>query len=195
MPDTAPRERILDAALRLFGRDGASAAPLRQIGAEAGLHNSSLFHHFRGKGAIHDALAERVIDAAAAHVATLAEEASPRLETLSRALGDLAEHLAGRPDEANFLASTLLSGNDSALAGARARAETALLEPLWKWIVRARDAGEIRSVRPQAATLQIMGLVLLEPAWGQPPGATGMRPAARARRRELDAWLRGSLTK
>jgi len=195
MPEAASRDRILDAALALFGRDGASAPSLRRIGEQAGLHNSSLFHHFRGKAAIHDALAERVTDSAAARLAPLAREGSPRLSDLIDAVGDLAEHWAAHPAEANFLASVLLSGDAGALAGARARVESSLLAPIWDWLVRARDAGEIRRVRPQATTLQIVGLVLYEPAGDVGGGPAGLRPATSARRRELGAWLRGALTK
>lgn len=193
--EPASRDRILDAALALFARGGASAPSLRRIGAEAGLHNSSLFHYFPGKAALQDALAERVVAAAAVRLAPLAREGSPQLSDLVDVLGDLAEHWAARPAEANFVASVLLAGDAGALAVARARAEQALLEPIWSWLVRARDAGAIRRVRPRAATLQLVGLVLLEPALGGAGGPDGLRPAARARRRELDTWVRGALAR
>jgi len=187
------RDRILDAALRLFSRGGASAGSLRAIGAEAGLHNSSLFHHFAGKRAIHDALGERVIGEAASRLALLESDDPPGLDGLIAVLGDLAEGFSARPPDAAFLLSVLVSGDAGALAGARARAERDLLAPIWSWVVRARDAGAIRRVRPQPTTLQLMGLILLEPAWGAQAGGAGLRPAARARRREIDAWVRGAL--
>ena len=193
MADTSPRERILDAALQLLAQGGASAGSLRAIGAHAGLHNSSLFHHFAGKRAIHDALADRVIGAMAARVAPLEADDPPSLAGLVAVLGDLAEHLAGRSEHARFLLSVLVSGDAGALAGARVRAERELLAPIWSWVVRARDAGAIRRVRPQPTTLQLMGLVLLEAAWGREPGPAGLRPATRARRRELEAWIRAAL--
>ena len=193
MSESQTRDRILDAALRVLARDGAAAGSLRRIGAEAGLHNSSLFHHFPGKDALHDALAGRVIGAAAPSLASLATDARPRLASLADALGDLAEHLAVRPDHASFLLSALAAGGCEALDGARSRAESELLAPIWQWLVRARDAGEIRRVRPQPTTLQLMGLVLLEPAWSIATGPSVLRPASSARRRELEAWVRGAL--
>jgi len=193
MAPATPRERILDSALRLLEQGGASAGSLRAIGAEAGLHNSSLFHHFAGKRAIHDALAERVIGALAARVAPLESDDPPNLGTLVAVLGDLAEALATRPGEAAFLLSVLVTGDAGPLAGARTRAERDLLAPVWNWIVRARDSGAIRGVRPQPTTLQLLGLVLLEPTWRRKTEPAGLRPAARARRRELEAWVRGAL--
>jgi AcrR family transcriptional regulator len=194
-PEPASRDRILEAALAAFARDGAAAPPLRRIGEEAGLHNSSLFHHFKGKDDIHDALAARVIEPVAGLLSPLGDDAAPRLADLLDALGDLAEHFAARPAEANFRASALLSGDAGPLAAARRRAEATLLEPLWRWLVRARDAGEIRRVRPRAATLQLVGLVLLEPAAASGEGPAGLAPATRARRRDLEVWIRGALTK
>lgn len=191
------RQRILDATLRLVAEEGAEAASLRRIGAAAGLHNSSLFHHFTGKEAIHDALAERVVGAASARIAFLAADDPPRIATLIEALGDLAEHLAERPDEASYLARALSSGTTGAWAAARESATAGILTPIWQWLVRARDAGEVRRVSPQPTTLQLVGLVLLEPAWTRAgpaaPQGSGLRPALRARRRELDAWVRGTL--
>jgi len=195
MAKQATRDRILTAALALFAREGTSASSLRRIGAEAGLHNSSLFHHFRGKQAIHDALAERVMEAAAARLGPLMREGPPQLADLIAGLGDLAEHWAAQQAEAHFVVSALLAGEAGALAGARVRAERTLLEPVWRWLVRARDAGVIRRVQPRAATLQLMGLVLLEPAVGGVSGREGLRPAAQARRRELDAWVRRALAR
>jgi len=192
MPGRQPRERILEATLQLVAGEGAEAASLRRIGAVAGLHNSSLFHHFSGKQAIHDALAERVVDGAASRVAFLAGDDPPRLASLIDALGDLAEHLAARPEEAAYLAHALAGGSEGVMAGARARATEGLLQPIWQWLVRARDAGEIVRVRPQPTTLQLVGLVLLEPAWTR-SGVGALRPALRARRRELGVWVRGTL--
>lgn len=193
MSDPKSRDRILDATLRLVAREGADAASLRRIGAEAGLHNSSLFHHFASKGAIHDALAERVIADAGACLARLAGDAPPRLSTLIEVLGDLAEHLAARPDAAAYLIQALGTGGAGSFAAARERATRALLEPIWQWLLRAREAGVVGRVRPQPTTLQLVGLVLLEPAWAPAGGSAGLRPATRARRRELDAWIRAAL--
>ena len=53
--DVEPRDVILDAAARLFTSLGFSAASTRQIAADAGLRQASLFHYFPKKD---DILAE-----------------------------------------------------------------------------------------------------------------------------------------
>ena len=92
-----------------------------------------------------------------------------------------------------LLIQALASGGAGSFGAARERATRALLGPVWQWLLRARDAGVIRRVRPQPTTLQLLGLVLLEPAWTPAEGPAGLRPPTRARRRELDAWVRAAL--
>ena len=178
-----PRERILVAALELGGD-----ASVRAIGRRAGLHNSSLFHHFRSKAAIRDALTERVLGAAGQVLVAPLDREPPRIEDLLAALGDLAEHLAPRPLEARYLLEGLLGPRSE-------RFREALLRPIWAWLLSAREAGEIRTVRPQPTTLQLMGLVLLEPGFAAGGPGQGLRPASRARRREIEAWVRGTLAR
>lgn len=189
-----PRQRILTSTLALVAAGGPEAASLRRIGAAAGLHNSSLFHYFPSKRAIHDALAEQIVGRARAHLAPLLAGGQPQIEALFDAFGDLAEHLAAHPLEASYLTQALASSGGS-WAPAHERVLAELLKPVWEWLVRARDAGEIRRVRPQPATLQLVGLVLLEPAFAGRREGAGLRPASHARRREIEAWVRGALAR
>lgn len=55
-----PRERILDAALRLFYRDGIAATGVDRVIAEAGVAKATLYYHFPSKETLAVAfLAER----------------------------------------------------------------------------------------------------------------------------------------
>jgi AcrR family transcriptional regulator len=59
LPDRAARrEALLDAADRIVRRDGP-AASMATIAAEAGITKPVLYRHFRDKGGLHEALAER----------------------------------------------------------------------------------------------------------------------------------------
>jgi len=46
--DTSPRERLLDAAERLFSAKGYAVTTLRDISCELGLSHASLYYHFPG---------------------------------------------------------------------------------------------------------------------------------------------------
>jgi AcrR family transcriptional regulator len=54
------RERLLDAALLRFGKDGAVAVSLEDIRQTAGVSVGALYHHFADKAALVDALYARV---------------------------------------------------------------------------------------------------------------------------------------
>ncbi len=60
--DPSIRERILDAAERLYSAKGYSAVTLRDIGAVVGLSHASLYHHFpAGKDQLFVEVTERNI--------------------------------------------------------------------------------------------------------------------------------------
>jgi len=48
MASTEARERVLDAAERLFAKRGYAAVTLRDIAAEVGIRHTSLYHHVPG---------------------------------------------------------------------------------------------------------------------------------------------------
>lgn len=50
------RDRILDAAIDLFARDGFDQTPVRRIAAAVGLTEGAVYRHFPGKEAILDAI-------------------------------------------------------------------------------------------------------------------------------------------
>ena len=53
-------ERILQAALRRFARDGFEAASMSEIAADVGITKGAVYRHFDGKAAILTAIAERM---------------------------------------------------------------------------------------------------------------------------------------
>ena len=58
---TAPAsDRLLDAGRRLFARDGYAGTSLDAVAAAAGVTKGSLYHHFRGKSDLFEAVFERV---------------------------------------------------------------------------------------------------------------------------------------
>jgi AcrR family transcriptional regulator len=56
--DTSTRQRILDAALELFARQGFAATSVRELARAVDLRESSLYNHFAGKAAIFHALVD-----------------------------------------------------------------------------------------------------------------------------------------
>lgn len=64
-PDPAPPtgiDRILDAALDLFGRQGVAATSLRAIAEQAGVSPALIVHHFGSKAALRAACDDHVVE-------------------------------------------------------------------------------------------------------------------------------------
>lgn len=82
---SSTRERLLQAALTLFARDGYSQVGVRAIAAEAGVATGLLYSHFAGKEELLRAIFEQSM-ADVAQSFALADAASPpaRLEALVR---------------------------------------------------------------------------------------------------------------
>src|SRR5262245_32492717 len=91
------RDAILDVAERRFAERGFAAVSVREIAADAGLRNqASLYHHFRNKRALYEAVLTRGIEPILALVAESA--AVPGHEGYGEAFVDrLVVYLADHP--------------------------------------------------------------------------------------------------
>jgi AcrR family transcriptional regulator len=82
----ASRRRILDAALRLFSRDGYAATTLSAIADEAGVSAETIYKHFRNKPTVLQQLLAREVTG---------NDAGGRLEGVT---DELVQQLAAEPD-------------------------------------------------------------------------------------------------
>jgi len=82
----SPRDRILDAAMLVFRRQGFRRSSIKQAAEAAGLTRQALYHHFKSKEALFRAVIERLYENALA-----AEIASA--EAAEKAGGNLADIL------------------------------------------------------------------------------------------------------
>jgi AcrR family transcriptional regulator len=96
-PDEPGRERVLEAALDLFGERGYDATSIAEIGERAGIAKSVLYHYFDSKAKLYeDVLAEQMRTLVERVRAALpADPDAPRLRTgVDAYLGFLAERPA-----------------------------------------------------------------------------------------------------
>ncbi len=81
----ATRTRILDGALKAFGKLGFDGASVRQIAAEAGVAQGLLYSHFSGKEELLKAIFERGMDdVRESFLAAAGDDSRPPLERLIR---------------------------------------------------------------------------------------------------------------
>jgi AcrR family transcriptional regulator len=143
-PPASTRAIILDAAERRFAGAGYSGTSMRDIAADVGLKNqASLYHYYRGKQDLYEAVLRRAIDAlvplwedggrALNAAGTTAQRTGAVASTLDRVLGFLADH----PDVARLIERAGLE-DDRDVRDAVAR----MLRPLFAAGVRVlEDAG------------------------------------------------------
>jgi AcrR family transcriptional regulator len=93
---TPTRDVILDAAERRFAERGFTGVSVREIAADAGLKNqASLYHHFRDKRALYEAVLARGLEPIVAMV-TASRSAAPTGES-GYFIERLVDYLAAHP--------------------------------------------------------------------------------------------------
>jgi AcrR family transcriptional regulator len=199
-PDPS-RARIHAAALRVFARHGYDGASLQMIADEVGLHKSTLFHHYRGKLEIAAEAFEAAMERVAERMRPLAEETTPRLETLLAVSDALVDHFATEPEAARMTVWMLTAPRDSDLNLHIGREDrhpvVTILTTLWGWLERAKRSGAIRPVNLPQTIFNLMGLVVFYPASAAASFLSGPEPfsakACRIRREELRTILGAAL--
>jgi AcrR family transcriptional regulator len=101
-PDEPGRERVLEAGLDLFGRHGYHATSIAQIGDQAGMTKSVLYHHFGSKAGLYEAILESETDALVSRVRE-AVPSDPEAPRLRPAIDAYLAFLAERPDSWRLL--------------------------------------------------------------------------------------------
>lgn len=88
-PAPAPptRERLLEAAARLFARRGYNAVGIADVGAEIGMSGAALYRHFPNKAAVLVEMCERVISEVIGSATTANDEARTDDELLQGLVG------------------------------------------------------------------------------------------------------------
>lgn len=106
------RERILEAAYRLFVEQGFAAVSMRDLAAESGVTKSLIHHHFGSKEALWELVKERAIAAyAEGQIADLQAATEPTPELLRQAIARYFRFLQGNPEVARLFAWTHLDPN------------------------------------------------------------------------------------
>jgi AcrR family transcriptional regulator len=115
-----PQDRILDAAMRVFGRHGFRRSSIEQAAEEAGLTRQALYHHFASKEALFRAVIERLYEQgleAEIAAAKAAEEAGLELADILVAeigarMQSLFASLKGSPHIEELFSEHLMQARD-----------------------------------------------------------------------------------
>jgi len=166
------RDRVLHEATRLFGLYGYSAVTLREIGAAAGLDNSTIYRYFSSK----EELAAEVVLHMLSELTPVARKFestdAPTLQQLVDGAVAFSEFLWKRRDIARLLLGWMSTTGDPRsgfgysvnLAAQIEHPAAKLVGNLLLWFARAQETGAIRPVAPLDALINILALVVVRPA-------------------------------
>jgi AcrR family transcriptional regulator len=196
MPDRTTRERILDAALDLFGMRGVDAVSLDEIARDVGIRKQTVLYWFPSKDELVAGVLERaatelvaVIDAA---VRSAPDDPLDRIDAVVRAVFRPAVR---RPALLGLVreVSRLNSGQADRLTARLAP----LIDRAVAYLAAEMDAGRLRRGNPRliaALGYATVTGIATEPevlrAVGWPADTSGLR----ALRNELRSFLRGALS-
>jgi len=113
--ETASREKILDAAERLFAQRGFSGIGMREVAEAAGLGKSSLFHHFHSKADLYAAVVGRILDLFDQRLTAALAAGGDPIARFDRWIDTLIDTLSAHPTAARLLLRSLFE--DDELAG------------------------------------------------------------------------------
>ena len=180
--DATTRETILDAAERLFGRQGFAATTIKQIGAEAGVNTALLYYYFDDKLALYRAALARLFGGLLEGGAQF-DEALPPATQLERFVAFQLRFLTARPQAPRLLVRELLDHDAAHAVEGIAQLSTTVFKRLCDVIEAGQRAGDFRpGVDPRFAAISTIGQVayffIARPAIGRLLGEGGGGPSA-----------------
>lgn len=137
----ATRQKILDAAIDLFGEVGYSAAGLGEIIDRAGMTKGALYHHFDSKEALATAIIEQGSDLTRDAFRQVCESSSPALENLIHGVFVVTDLLVS--DKTARTAEQLTRGL-AEFNSAASRVWTSQLEAITTQARLASEQGDLR---------------------------------------------------
>lgn len=169
--ESAPREKILEAAEELFARRGFAGVGLSEIAEAVGLGKSSLFHHFPTKAQLYAAVMERIL-AEIEHALTraLAVGGSP-VERFDRWVDTIVDLLGARPAHSRLLLRSLFE--DDELSGSSEEERAAnhtlarIIESISGLLREGMASGVLRAASIPHSLQSMIGLIIYHFASGE----------------------------
>jgi AcrR family transcriptional regulator len=149
------RVAILDAAERVFARDGLRASRTQEIAANVGVTKAMIHYYFGTKERLYTSVLQRINDERASGIGFAELESLPPRRALERYVIRLLEQLIERPHTAALFALENIQ-NAGQYYGATGASTPALV----KLLERGIAGGAFRAVDPRHAAVNVMGACL-----------------------------------
>ena len=146
MEAATTRDKVLDAAARVFLEHGYTAASMDQVRQAAGVSNGSLYHHFPTKAQLADALYVQTLhDFHGALLAPIARDA-PAESGVKGLVRAQVNWVLKNPGRASLLHKLRREGEVTDASAEVSAVNAQAFAALKAWIERKTEAGEMRAL-------------------------------------------------
>ncbi|MBI1389326.1 MAG: TetR family transcriptional regulator [bacterium] len=153
------RDKILNAALKTFSRNGLSGSSTRAIAKEAGVNEVTLFRHFGNKKNLFAEVIQRY-----SAIPDIDEARGAPDEPLPRRLDELGKRIIAILDQRKNMIAILLSDASKNKAQAKTMLECGpgqVLAHLTEWFEQEKERGEMRDLDPECVARAFMGMFFM----------------------------------
>jgi TetR/AcrR family transcriptional regulator len=158
--DQQTRERILDAAHRVFLQKGTAGARTQEIADEAGVNKALVHYYFGTKAALADAIFARSLGALTPLIFGILADEHRTIEQKVREIvrAQISFHTA-HPYVAGYMVSEM-HAEPQRIAALMAQTGGPPLDVIRRQLREAADAGTMRSISPEQFVVNMMGLLI-----------------------------------
>jgi TetR/AcrR family transcriptional regulator len=159
-PDQETRDRILDAADRVFTRKGTASGRTQEIADEAGVNKALVHYYFGTKAALADAIFARALGTLVPRIfGILADPARGIEEKVPAIVKEQIDFHSARPYFAGYMIAELHAHPDriARIVSAQGRIP---LDILRRQLEDGARAGKLRRITPDQFVANMMGLLL-----------------------------------
>jgi TetR/AcrR family transcriptional regulator len=197
--DLETRERILDAAERVFIRKGTASSRTQEIAAEAGVNKALVHYYFGTKAALADAIFARALATLVPRIFGILVDPARSIEQKVPAIvKEQIDFHSARPYVAGYLVSEL-HADPGRIARLMTGHGKVPLQVLRRQLQEGARAGTLRRISPEQFVANMMGLLIfpfaVRPALCQllDLDANGWRAFLEERRRLLPDFVMAGL--
>jgi TetR/AcrR family transcriptional regulator len=159
-PDQETRERILDAADRVFIRKGTASGRTQEIADEAGVNKALVHYYFGTKAALADAVFMRALGLLVPRIfGILADPARSIEQKVPAIVKEQIDFHSARPYLAGYMVAELHAHPDRVSRMMAAHGPIPL-EVLRRQLQEGARAGKLRRISPEQFVANMMGLLI-----------------------------------
>ncbi|HJU89916.1 MAG TPA: TetR/AcrR family transcriptional regulator [Gemmatimonadaceae bacterium] len=160
-PDPTSRDHILDAAERLFARQGFAATTIKDIGSAAGLNAALLYYYFTDKSTLYEAVLRRLLMRLAAIAGARLRGAATPEDAIRGFVAGQAEMLTASPHLPSLFVRELLDHDAAHAQPFIVESVATVFRELCDAIRRGQRSGRFRRpVRPEFAAISVISQVV-----------------------------------